>query len=80
MLSLTAACSAPFCTMSQNVSPSPEWVTMPKVQRGVFTAAFPCAAAALRASSARLPPVLLHPARDTPSTATSTAPTARTPV
>ena len=61
MLSLTAACLAPLCTMSQKVSPSPEWVIIAKVQRGVFTAARPWAAA-LRASSARLPPVLLHPA------------------
>lgn len=34
MLSLTAACSAPLWTMSQKVSPSPEWVIIAKVQRG----------------------------------------------
>ncbi len=75
MLSFTAACSAPLWTMSQKVSPSPEWVIIAKVQRGVFTAAFPWADAALRASSARLPPVLLQPARDSDSAPASAMPT-----
>ena len=73
MLSLTAACLAPFWTMSQKVSPSPEWVTIAKVQRGVSTAARPSAAAVPARSSARLPPVLLHPASTRQASAGSRA-------
>ncbi|ADI06032.1 hypothetical protein SBI_02911 [Streptomyces bingchenggensis BCW-1] len=55
---------------------------MAKVILGVFTAARPEAFAACSArSSARLPPVLLHPADANPSTAASTAAVnARAPV
>ena len=62
MLSLAAACSAPLRTLSQKASPGPAWVTMATFQRGVVTALPPVAAALARASSARLPPVLLQPA------------------
>ena len=68
MLSLTAACLAPLWTMSQKVSPSPEWVTIANgpaggVHRGPALAPRPPSLA----SSARLPPVLLHPARVRPT-------------
>src|SRR5882757_8523151 len=77
MLSLAAACLAPLCTMSQKVSPAPEWVTIAKVQRGVFTAE-PSAASWFARSSARLPPVALHPARAVaPRTAANTTPITR---
>ncbi len=73
MLSLAAACSAPLRTVSQKASPAPAWVTMATFQRGVVTAPPAAAEALARASSARLPPVLLQPATATVRARTASA-------
>ncbi|GGU80354.1 hypothetical protein GCM10010211_53160 [Streptomyces albospinus] len=64
---MAAARWAPFCTMSQKVSPSPAWLTIPMVMRAV-PACLPLPPGALLAALPEAP----HPARRVPAASKAT--------